>query len=200
MDITRYSTWRISPWRRIESKKILGFINSSGTANRIVEVGSAEGYILNKAKAGEKYGFDSDSKSIERGRSSYPDIKFSVQDAEKTNFKDSFFDSLLCLHLLEHVKNPEKAVSECSRILKKGGKAVFAVPCERIKGDTTLFPKYHLHKFRHSQLFEMLKKHFTVEKAYFNTLIPFVFKEIKNSGADSIIYNLSYSMMFFCTK
>lgn len=198
MHLTKYSTWRISPWRIVEFKKTLENFNKK--FGKLVEVGCAEGYILNKVNAKEKYGFDFDEKRINMGKSMFPEINFSVQDAEKTNFKDNFFDGLLCFHLLEHVKNPENAVKECSRILKKQGLAVFAVPCERIKGDTTLNPKEHLHKFKNKEFSELLKKYFTVEKAYFNTLIPSVFKEIKNSGFDDLIYNLSYSMMFFCRK
>ena len=196
--LSKYSTWRISPWRQAEAKKL--FENLSPHFCRFLEAGCAEGYILNKVKADEKYGFDFDAKRIAEARKKYPCINFTVQNAEKTNYKKEFFDGLICFHLLEHVPNPENAVSECARILKKNGQAVFAVPCERIKGDTTLNPEEHLHKFKNAEFSGLLDRYFKIEKAFFNTLVPSVFKEIKNTRQYSLIYNLSYSMMFFYRK
>lgn len=39
-----------------------------------------------------------------------------------------YFDSALCTAVLEHVEEPELAVRECCRVLKRGGIAVFTAP------------------------------------------------------------------------
>jgi len=54
-----------------------------------------------------------------------PDI---VGNIEKLPFEEGEMDSIFCLAVLEHVENPIKAVSECHRVLKNGGKALFYVP------------------------------------------------------------------------
>ncbi len=41
---------------------------------------------------------------------------------------DDFFDSILCIAVLEHVENPEQVVPEFLRVLKPGGHVVASVP------------------------------------------------------------------------
>lgn len=49
-------------------------------------------------------------------------------------FEDNSFDTLICIHVLEHIQDDRKAIQEIHRVLKKGGKAILAVPTY---GDTT---------------------------------------------------------------
>ena len=43
-------------------------------------------------------------------------------------FKNEEFDTIFCFEVLEHVKNPFKAISEISRVIKKGGHAFISTP------------------------------------------------------------------------
>lgn len=51
-------------------------------------------------------------------------------------FNDHTFDVILCSHVLEHVPNDRKAMSELYRILKPGGWAILLVPID-FDRDTT---------------------------------------------------------------
>ena len=42
--------------------------------------------------------------------------------------KDSYFDSILCFELIEHLEFPNEAIKEISRVLKIGGRAFFSIP------------------------------------------------------------------------
>ena len=42
--------------------------------------------------------------------------------------KDSEFDCALCTAVLEHLEEPEMALKECWRVLKRGGIAIYSVP------------------------------------------------------------------------
>jgi SAM-dependent methyltransferase len=42
--------------------------------------------------------------------------------------KDGEFDCALCTAVLEHLEEPDKAISEANRVLKKGGYAIYTVP------------------------------------------------------------------------
>lgn len=51
-----------------------------------------------------------------------------VADIQAMPLPDASFDSAICIEVLEHVPNPEKALRELFRVLKPGGKLVFSVP------------------------------------------------------------------------
>lgn len=47
-------------------------------------------------------------------------------------FKDDQFDTVLCLDVIEHIKDDQKVINEIARVLKKGGKLIFATPMLKI--------------------------------------------------------------------
>ena len=49
-------------------------------------------------------------------------------DVHHLPFEDNTFDALMCNHVLEHVENDLKALSEFYRVLKPGGWAILQVP------------------------------------------------------------------------
>ncbi len=53
-----------------------------------------------------------------------------VMELDVTNlaFDDNLFDIVICNHVLEHVEDDIKAMSEINRVLKPGGKAILQVP------------------------------------------------------------------------
>jgi SAM-dependent methyltransferase len=50
-----------------------------------------------------------------------------AQDMKKV-IKDNQFDTVFCSQVLEHVPEPQKAINEMYRVLKKGGHAILSVP------------------------------------------------------------------------
>jgi predicted SAM-dependent methyltransferase len=48
-------------------------------------------------------------------------------------FKDQSYDVIFASHVLEHIKNDEKALSEIRRVLKPGGIAILPVPIVSVK-------------------------------------------------------------------
>ncbi len=55
----------------------------------------------------------------------HPDI---VGDVHNLPLPDNSVDAVLCLHLLEHVEEPQKAMKEIYRVLKPGGYLYIDVP------------------------------------------------------------------------
>lgn len=51
-------------------------------------------------------------------------------------FENNFFDLILCNHVLEHIPDHEKAISELYRVLKKGGTLIAQVPIDLTKEKT----------------------------------------------------------------
>jgi SAM-dependent methyltransferase len=58
---------------------------------------------------------------------------------QKIPFKDSYFDYVIILETLEHLKSPQFAVEEIQRVLKKDGIAVISVPNPR-NGHKLMYP------------------------------------------------------------
>jgi len=54
-----------------------------------------------------------------------PDI---VGDVHDLPFEDNSVDAVICMNVLEHVEEPQKAVKEIYRVLKPGGYAYFDAP------------------------------------------------------------------------
>ena len=53
------------------------------------------------------------------------DVKADIQDLP---FEDNSFDVVFCNHVLEHVDNDQKALSELFRVMKPGGWGILQVP------------------------------------------------------------------------
>jgi len=53
-------------------------------------------------------------------------------DATDIHYPDHFFDCIICNHVLEHIPDLTKALSEFLRVLKKGGHAILQTPYSRL--------------------------------------------------------------------
>ncbi|MCW8995361.1 MAG: class I SAM-dependent methyltransferase, partial [Psychromonas sp.] len=51
-------------------------------------------------------------------------------DLTKLDFNNNSFDAILCYHVLEHIEDDKKAISELYRILKPGGWAILQSPID----------------------------------------------------------------------
>lgn len=71
---------------------------------------------------------------------------------ESMPVKNSKYDTILCIAVLEHIKNPKNAISEFYRILKPGGKLFLSVPLQARFHSVP----HHYFNFTESGLKEML--------------------------------------------
>lgn len=58
----------------------------------------------------------------------YYDRDVQQMDVTELPFEENSFDLVICNHVLEHIKDDFKALSEIKRVLKQGGKAILQVP------------------------------------------------------------------------
>jgi len=63
-------------------------------------------------------------KAIEKAKNLNLQIEYSVDNCEKTKFKEETFDLVFGSGILHHL-NLEKSVHEINRVLKSGGEMVF---------------------------------------------------------------------------
>lgn len=84
-----------------------------------------------------------------------------IGSAESLPFEDGEFDSIVCTQVLEHIGNPEKAVANFFRVLKKDGICLITVPqLNELHGepyDFWRYTKFGLSKLLESQGFKIIK-------------------------------------------
>lgn len=101
----------------------------------LVDVGCDGGtltkFIADCAKPRRIIGYDINEASIEYARRTKPGIEFYVADARSLPLGDGVADVVTMLEVLEHMPNPEKALSEAHRVLKPGGRLIILVPNEK---------------------------------------------------------------------
>ncbi|MEK7530596.1 MAG: class I SAM-dependent methyltransferase [Patescibacteria group bacterium] len=87
---------------------------------------ASEGYMLDIGSGGSMYGYDRffpHRITVDIDPARNPEI---VGDIHALPFGDNTFDRVLCVEVLEHVKDPRRAFKEMKRVLKPGGKIVLS--------------------------------------------------------------------------
>jgi SAM-dependent methyltransferase len=88
-----------------------------------------------------------------------PDIVLDVSNMKQ--LKDESIDVISAMELFEHVEEIEKGLSECYRVLKKGGEMIISVPfLYQIHGDPYDFQRWTEVKWKK----ELEKRGFKIEK------------------------------------
>ncbi len=116
----------ISMSRRLEIKtfyKVLLQVLEKLEINSILDVGSGEGYTLDRLKkAGigtELVGIDNLPAAVRLGKELFPELKLKIGDIYNLPFKDNSNDLVICTEVLEHLEHPDLALKELVRVSKK---------------------------------------------------------------------------------
>lgn len=90
---------------------------------KILDVGCGSGYSVNcLSEMGlDATGIDFSEEIINLGKERYKNINIKVMDANNLNFSESYFDLILFECSLSVMKNPEKILGSCKKLLKKDG-------------------------------------------------------------------------------
>jgi SAM-dependent methyltransferase len=87
-------------------------------------------------------GIDVDEPALSAARQRYPQIDFQTGDVQNLAFPDATFDAVFSASVLQYVDWP-RAIRECRRVLKPGGKAVFI---ENLRGNPMAIGYRLLHR------------------------------------------------------
>lgn len=92
----------------------------------VLDVPAGPGYLARKLK---DMGFSIKCGEINPSIFDQPDIECEYMDmTSQIPYPDESFDYVTCIEGLEHATDPYASVSEISRVLRKGGFAVFSIP------------------------------------------------------------------------
>ena len=111
---------RIEEFEFISDERI-EFIKEFKKTGKHLDVGCSMGFLVNSANNNGfySYGLDPNKECIDHGLKLYEPINISTKLLEE--FKESNFDLITCFNVIEHLENPKKFFSECSKKLVKDG-------------------------------------------------------------------------------
>ena len=123
---------------------------------RLMDLGCGIGHSYHLLAPRETIGVDISPEAL-RGQ----ERETVIADMRELPFEDDHFDSVLSVQSLEHVPDPERAVTQMARVLKPGGTAMIVTPNRLTLGrpDEIIDP-YHFREFDHEELAELCREHF----------------------------------------
>jgi len=112
-----------TPVTALATESLLGAVRlRAGT--HLLDVATGPGALAAEAaKRGARVvGADLSPRMIELARQTHPGIDFREADVEHLPFADDAFDAVVCAFGLGHFPRPERALAECARTLRPGGR------------------------------------------------------------------------------
>jgi SAM-dependent methyltransferase len=97
---------------------------------RVIEVGCGLGHLLQWfTDRYTAFGTDINTWALQEARQNVPGANFLLASAEDLGmFPDGSFSIVISKHVVEHLKDPGRAIGEMSRILAPGGAFILATP------------------------------------------------------------------------
>ena len=129
--------------------------------SKLLDIGCGSSPIIGRYK--NAIGIDVNEEKLRFLKEQYPNIETRTMSAETLDFPDEYFDYVICIELLEHLEDAEKAITEIARVLKRGGKVVLATPDYARKHwyiveQFTAYKDEHVTKFTRRKLEAICKK------------------------------------------
>lgn len=162
----------------LNKKKIVdNALSDLASSTKILDAGCGSGLIsCHLSKNHKVFGVDGDLGAIKFCKKNYPKNRYYLMDLEKgLKFKSNYFDGIIFVETIEHLVNPDIALKELKRVLKKSGVLVITTPnYDSLKWqivEKMWYPIFggecrpesedvHPSKFTEEKLIEIVKKHF----------------------------------------
>jgi len=142
-------------------------------------------------KYGENYIIDINDKALNQiDKRLYTEKK--KEDACNLSYKDNFFDIVVALGVLEHVKEDNKLINEAYRTLKTGGVFVFEVPCHQFLFSSHDVALEHYRRYSNKRIIKLLARFNNLEIFYWNFLlfIPVMIMRIFRKKSEPKVDNM----------
>jgi len=182
-------------YRRRMCQALSWLDNSNLSENsKILDVGCGAG-MMAKEVANKRYeilGMDYSYNMVKKAKAicnvnTKFDINFLQGDIESLPFKDSVFDTVLCLGVITYLKSEQKALHEMSRILKPGGTMILSILNKFSLAkclDISVLVKRRLQRIVNNRIVSWkkraeIKRNYSPVKSYF---IPSLRNTLKTAG------------------
>lgn len=118
-------------WALVTTQSIEPLLDAARVAKgtRVLDVACGPGYVADAAakRGALAIGIDFSSVMVDEARRRYPAVEFQGGDAEQLSFGDESFDAVVLNFGMLHLGQPERALNEAYRVLRRGGRVAFTV-------------------------------------------------------------------------
>lgn len=115
----------------VTTQAVDALLDAAGVRNgsRALDVATGAGYVAGAAarRGADVTGIDFSAPQVRMARERYPGVRFEQADAEALPFEPDTFDAVVNAFGMCHLSNPDVALREAFRVLKRGGRVAFAV-------------------------------------------------------------------------
>jgi len=96
---------------------------------RLLEIGSGLGHLVGQLEtAFETYGMDLNHWAVKESQAVVQNTALQTASAQELPFEDGAFNVVIIKHIVEHLPQPEKAITEIGRVTERGGILILATP------------------------------------------------------------------------
>lgn len=94
---------------------------------RILDVCCGPGHLTAalSMEGADAEGLDFAPTMVAKASGNHPKIRFRQGDAEKLPYQNNYFDHVVCCFGVLHLEQPDRAIAEAHRVLRRGGKYIF---------------------------------------------------------------------------
>lgn len=143
---------------------VTGFLRASGVRGKLLDIGcgdAALGYLMSR-EGMEVIGLDYSGSGIGHAVAKFGEKqippRFMRGDSCNLPVRDGSFDAVVAADIIEHLKEPEKMLSETRRALKDGGVAIITTP---VKLTPVPVDPEHVMEFTEAEFRETLGRYFS---------------------------------------
>jgi SAM-dependent methyltransferase len=124
---------------------------------RVLDLGCGVGHSFAELEPRESVGVD-----VDAGALASQERETVVADMRRLPFSEGSFSSVISVHSIEHVPDPERALSEVVRVLASGGRAVLVTPNRLTFGPPEeIIDPYHYVEYDAAELSALCSRLFT---------------------------------------
>jgi ubiquinone/menaquinone biosynthesis C-methylase UbiE len=135
---------------------------------RVLDIACGEGYgsaALKKAGASQVIGVDISDSTCAHARAKYG-IDARLGTAEQVPLPDNSVDMVVSFETIEHVRNPERFLDECLRVLAPGGTLIVSTPNKGVYGMDAPANPHHFSEMTEREFSGALRARFRRVKLY----------------------------------
>lgn len=140
------------------------FVKDIVKNKKILDAGCGTGYgtiFLANSGAREVLAFDVNEQAIQYAKQHFQheNLQYNVMSLEDIQLPDKSFDIITSFEVIEHVKNPQRAIAELKRVLKDDGVLIMSTPNQK-EHPGQMFNKFHIHEMDYAELYTVLRQQF----------------------------------------